>query len=53
MQLDLLTQLGNISASRINADTLAATGTIWANAATDTTSLSTGALIVSWWYSSW
>jgi hypothetical protein len=37
---------GNISASRINADTLAATGTIWANAATDTTSLSTGALIV-------
>jgi hypothetical protein len=36
----------NISASRINADTLAATGTIWANATTDTTSLSTGALIV-------
>ena len=37
---------GNISASRINADTLAATGTIWANATTDTTSLATGALIV-------
>jgi hypothetical protein len=37
---------GNVSASRINADTLAATGTIWANAATDTSSLSTGALIV-------
>ena len=42
----LINTTGNISASRINADTLAATGTIWANAATDTTSLSTGALIV-------
>jgi len=42
----LINTTGNISASRINADTLAATGTIWANAATDTSSLSTGALIV-------
>ena len=42
----LINTLGNISASRINADTLAATGTIWANAATDTSSLTTGALIV-------
>ena len=42
----LINTLGNISASRINADTLAATGTIWANATTDTTSLTTGALIV-------
>jgi hypothetical protein len=42
----LINTTGNISASRINADTLAATGTIWANATTDTSSLSTGALIV-------
>jgi hypothetical protein len=42
----LINTTGNVSASRINADTLAATGTIWANATTDTSSLTTGALIV-------
>ena len=36
---------GNVSASRINADTLAATGTVYANATTDSTTLTTGALI--------
>jgi hypothetical protein len=41
----LINTTGNISASRINADTLAATGTVYANATTDSTSLTTGALI--------
>ena len=42
----LINTTGNVSASIINADTLAATGTVWANSATDTSSLTTGALIV-------
>jgi hypothetical protein len=40
------TAIGNVTAASGDFTRLAATGTIWANAATDTTSLSTGALIV-------
>jgi hypothetical protein len=41
----LINTTGNVSASSINADTLAATGTVYANATTDSTTLTTGALI--------